>query len=411
VEKQLREKSVKAVEEKYHALKGCLNEKARRIWAATEARDYGWGGSSVVHLATGIDYKTIQKGLLELAQPNQEEQSIQRIREKGGGRKGVQELQPTLVKDLEKLIDPYTRGNPESPLRWTCKSTYKLASALKMQGHTACQRTVYGLLRHLEYRLQANRKSDEGGGKAPDRNAQFEHIYRSVIAFQTRRCPTLSVDTKKKELVGNYKNNGQEYRKKKDPRKVKAYDFIDKNLGKVAPYGVYDIGKNKGWVSVGISFDTAAFAVNTIRCWWYQMGQSTYEAATDILITADCGGSNGYRTKLWKVELQKLANEIKKTIHVCHFPPGTSKWNKIEHRMFSYISRNWQGRPLITRETVVNLIANTTTEKGLAIQAMLDENIYEKGIKISKKEIAKIQLIPDDFHGEWNYKIVPLVVA
>jgi hypothetical protein len=299
-----------------------------------------------------------------------------------------------------------TRGDPESSLLWTCKSTYKLSEELKQKGYAVSQKTVYTLLVDLDYSLQSNRKRHEGS-QHPDRNRQFEYIYHKIKRFQKLGNPTISVDTKKKENIGNFKNQGREYRKKCNPVEVNTHDFPDKKLGKVAPYGVYDIGKNKGWVSVGISADTAEFAVNTIRNWWYTMGVPEYPEMNEILITADCGGSNGYRVKLWKYELQKLATELGSTISVCHFPPGTSKWNKIEHRMFSYITKNWRGRPLESRETVIQLISKTKTKSGLEIRAILDNNVYQKGISISEDKMILVNEHKDTFHGEWNYQIKP----
>ena len=393
-----------ATKKKFEDISSYLNERTRRIWAATEAKSYGWGGITLVSQATGIPRRTIRKGLSELDAPESLDQG--RIRHSGGGRKKLTEKYPALLAALESLVEPSTRGDPESPLQWTWKSTYNLAEELKRQGYPIGQRTVCDLLSDLGYSLQANRKTREGTDH-PDRNAQFEYISQKVIAFQKSHDPVISVDTKKKENIGNFKNNGKEYRRKGDPEEVNVHDFPDKKLGKVSPYGVYDISRNKGWVSVGISNDTAEFAVHAIRSWWYKMGQPFYENSDKLLITADCGGSNGYRVRLWKRELQKLANEVKRVIYVCHFPPGTSKWNKIEHRMFSYISENWRGRPLITRETVVNLIGNTKTKKGLEIQSQLDENTYEKGIKVTDEEMNKINSVEEEFHGEWNYKILP----
>lgn len=313
----------------------CLNERSRRIWAATEAKSYGWGGVSAVNKATGVDHKTIRKGLIELGSSDRLDR--ERIRKSGSGRKQLKEINADLLEDLEQLVEPVSRGDPESPLRWTCKSTYKLANALKDKGYEVSQKSVYNLLVYLDYSMQSNRKTKEGANH-PDRDKQFEYINNEVKKFQRKKCAVISVDTKKKENIGNYKNCGREYSKKGNPQKVKTYDFIDKKSGKVAPYGVYDITQNKGWVSVGISSDTATFAANTIRRWWNEMGCPLYSKSKELLITADCGGSNGYRVRLWKVELQKLANEINRTIYVCHFPPGTSKWNKIEHRLFSYIN-------------------------------------------------------------------------
>ena len=396
---------IQEVNEKYEWISEHLNEKSRRIWAATEANSIGWGGITIISKATGIDAKTIRKGITELGGKKWGE-SKNRIRRKGGGRKKLKDTEKNIVKALESLVNPVTRGDPESPLRWTCKSTYKLAEAMVKKGYKISQRTVYNLLVFLEYSLQSNKKTKEGANH-PDRDKQFKYINNQVKMFQKCNSPTLSVDTKKKENIGNYKNNGKEYRKKKNPEKVNGHDFPNKKLGKVSPYGVYDIGKNKGWISVGISGDTAAFAVNTIRSWWYQMGVSSYKQTKKILITADCGGSNGNKVRLWKVELQKLANELNKEIYVSHFPPGTSKWNKIEHRMFSYISGNWRGRPLITREAVVNLIANTKTKTGLEIRSVLDENEYETGIKVSDDDMNIINISEARFHGEWNYCISP----
>lgn len=393
------------LKEKYQQLLPYLNERSKRIWAATEANALGKGGRTLVHKATGLDYKTIQKGCAEIEQ--KEVLPVGQIRKKGGGRKKLRETNKKLIADLESLIEPHVKGNPESPLRWTCKSTYKLAEALLQKGYTVVQKTVYNLLRELGYGIRGNRKEQSECKIHPDRNAQFEHIHEKVITFQEEGNPTLSVDTKKKENIGKYKNGGKEWQEKGKETKVLTHDFPNKTLGKVSPYGIYDIGQNTGWVSVGISSDTAAFAVHSIRSWWYHMGQHSYGNAQKILITADCGGSNGNRVKLWKVELQKLSNELRKEIHVSHFPPGTSKWNKIEHRMFSYISKNWRGRPLISRETVVNCIGNTTTTTGLTIQSQLDENEYQKGISISDEELAQVNLQREEFHGEWNYAVLP----
>jgi hypothetical protein len=332
--------------------------------------------------------------------------SSERIRKPGGGRKSLTVTQPELLHALEALVEPVTRGDPESPLRWTSKSTYKLAAELTQQDYQVGQRTVCQLLAALGYSLQANRKTREGASH-PDRDAQFASINEMVKEFQHRGQPVISVDTKKKEKIGNFKNSGREYCPKGRPQEVKVYDFLDKALGKVIPYGVYDLTQNTGWVSVGITHDTAQFAVESIRHWWYEMGRPVYPAAQEILVTADCGGSNGYRVRLWKVELQHLANELQVILQVCHFPPGTSKWNKIEHKMFSYISQNWRGKPLLTRETVVNLIGNTTTKTGLEIQVRLDQRSYKKGIKVSDEEFNQVNIEKADFHGEWNYRIHP----
>jgi hypothetical protein len=390
------------VNNKFQQLSHCLNEKSKRIWAATEANSIGRGGIDIVNKATGIDFKTIRKGIKELSNDIDGD----RIRSIGGGRKKIKNTQVSILYALEKLLEPITRGDPESPLLWTSKSTYKLTEELNAQGYSISQKSVYSLLVDLDYSLQSNRKRNEGVNH-PDRNEQFEYIYKKIKQFQAKGNPTISVDTKKKENIGEYKNQGREYKKQGKPLDVNMHDFPDKLLGKVAPYGVYDIGKNKGWVSVGISADTAQFAVNTIRNWWYIMGKPEYHKITDLLITADCGGSNGYRVKLWKYELQKLADELGIKITVCHFPPGTSKWNKIEHRMFSYITQNWRGRPLETHETVIQLISNTRTKAGLTIKAILDKTIYNKGIEISEDEMAKINEQKCKFHGEWNYIINP----
>ena len=399
---------IATLKSKYESLRPFLNEKTLRFWVATEALALGHGGISQIARATGMSRTTIHQGLKELKTGEKtRELYAQRVRRSGAGRKSLKETDPTLLESLEWLVEPMTRGDPQSPLRWTCKSTTKLAKELRAMNHNICQRTVCDLLSELGYSLQSNRKTNEGA-KHPDRNAQFLKISETIQDFLVRGQPVISVDTKKKELVGPYKNAGREYCKKGKPQEVNVYDFIDRELGKVAPYGVYDVGKNKGWVSVGIDHDTAQFAVETIRRWWREMGRPLYPKATDLLITADCGGSNGYRVRLWKVELQQLASELGITIHVRHFPPGTSKWNKIEHRMFCHITQNWRGRPLTSREVVVNLISGTKTKKGLEIKAALDENRYEKGVKITKKQMSEIAIERDEFHGEWNYKIRPV---
>ncbi len=404
----MKEKSIRIgiVKKKYESINMWLNEKSRRIWSASEAESLGYGGLTIVREATGIDLHTIRKGISELEE--KKESDTVRIRRKGGGRKKLTAKQPEILTAIKTMVDSSTGGDPESPLLWTCRSSYNIADELKKQGYEICQKSVHAILTdELGYSLQANRKTEAEREQHPDRNAQFEYIVEKTESFLHENCAVLSVDTKKKENIGNYKNNGREYSEKGMPVGVNMHDFTDKNLGKAAPYGVYDIGSNKGWVSVGISNDTAEFAVNTVRAWWYNMGESLYKNSEKIFITADSGGSNGYRIRLWKTELQRLADEINREIYVSHFPPGTSKWNKIEHRMFSYISQNWRGRPLISRETVVNLISNTETDKGLKIMAMLDENIYQTGRKISDKELAEVDLRKEDFHGEWNYMISP----
>jgi hypothetical protein len=390
---------------KYHDLEGMLNERTRRIWAATEARALGHGGATLVARATGIGRTTIHYGLTELSDVTMRA-PIERIRWSGGGRKKLIDLDTTLRQDMRELVDPIERGDPERALRWTSKSAQKLTGELIARGHQISERSVSTLLHQEGYSLQSNRKRLEGTNH-PDRDAQFRYINDSVVNQQRKKQPCISVDTKKKENVGNYKNNGQEWSKKGMPVEVNMHDFPNKELGKAAPYGVYDLIKNEGWVNVGISSDTAVFAVESIRRWWKYMGKQRYPHATELLITADSGGSNSARSRLWKVELQKLANELKMKIQVRHFPPGTSKWNKIEHRLFSMISKNWRGRPLDSLATIINLIGSTTTTTGLIVKAMLDENEYVKGIKISDSELAEVKIIKDVFHGDWNYTIIP----
>lgn len=398
------------IEEKFQALSGRLDEATLRLWAAVEARALGHGGVSTVASAVGMSRTTIYAGLRELAMTPSSGESVavrkDRVRAKGGGRKKLTAKDLTLLRDLDALVEPTTRGDPQSPLRWTCKSTPRLAKELVAQGHPVSQRIVCDLLAELDYSLQATRKTHEGGHQA-DRDAQFSHIAATAAQYQTAGDPVVSVDTKKKELVGDFKNNGREGQPKGRPEDVRVHDFIDPQLGKVAPYGVYDVGANQGWVSVGITHDTATFAVESIRRWWREMGQPLYPTARRLLITADCGGSNGYRVRLWKVELQKLADELGLLVQVCHFPPGTSKWNKIEHRMFCHITQNWRGRPLVSREVVVNLIGNTTTTAGLRIQAQLDDRDYPAGVKVSDQALAALSLERDEFHGEWNYRLKP----
>lgn len=381
-----------------------LNERTRRLAAAAEAAAIGRGGIARVSRATGVSRRAIASGLDQLRAPD--DLSAGRIRRPGGGRKRTVETDATLCADLERLIDPVTRGDPESPLRWTCKSIRKLAEELRRMGHATSHRIVAELLHEAGYSLQANRKTIEGKGH-PDRNAQFEHINRKVRAALKAGEPVISVDAKKKELVGDFKNGGREWRPEGDPEPVRVYDFVIPGLGRVTPYGVYDMARNGGWVNVGTDHDTAAFAVESIRRWWESMGRAQYPEAKRLLITADGGGSNGSRVRLWKLELQRLASETGLRISVCHFPPGTSKWNKIEHRLFSFISQNWRGRPLVSHEVVVNLIAATRTETGLKVSCGLDRNSYPSGIKVSKEDMAGIKLRRDKFHGEWNYTILP----
>lgn len=396
------------IKNKFDDISAYLNERSLRIWCATEATNYntkfGRGGITAVEKATGISRPTIYSGIKELKNKNKVD--FNRIRNAGGGRKKITKEYPELLEDLESLVEPFSRGDPESPLRWTCKSVRNLTKELIKKGYTVSFRTVCDLLVELEYSLQSNKKANEGANH-PDRNEQFNFINEAVKRFQKKLFPVISVDTKKKENIGEYKNSGREYCPKGKPVRVSTHDFPDEKLGKAAPYGVYDITQNKGWVSVGISHDTAEFAVNTIKTWWKRIGKTLYKKSNCLLITADCGGSNGYRVRLWKWELQKLANKLKIEIHVCHFPPGTSKWNKIEHRMFSYISKNWRGVPLATIETVINLIGSTKTKNGLAIDVVLDENKYEKGKKISDDNFNSINIECNQFHGEWNYIIKP----
>ena len=389
---------------KYHALGTILNERVRRLWAGTEAFAWGRGGVAVVGRVTGLSRNTIVRGIQEIQQENPLDAA--RIRRSGGGRKRKSAVDPTLAEALERLVEPVSRGDPQSPLRWTCKSTRRLAKELTSQGYIVSHRLVAELLHELDYSLQGNRKTREGTNH-PDRNAQFEYINRKTSQLISRRQPAISVDTKKKELVGDFKNGGRQWHPKGTPEKVRVHDFPDPQLGKAIPYGVYDLARNAGWVSVGMDHDTAAFAVNTIRRWWRATGRTAYPQARSLLIMADSGGSNGSRVRLWKWELHKLACETGLSIQVCHLPPGTSKWNKIEHRLFSFISQNWQGRPLLTHATIVNLIANTTTSTGLMVRCVLDRKRYPKSLTISDKQMAQIRLVPDAFHGNWNYTIRP----
>jgi hypothetical protein len=400
--------SLERIRQKFASLDPVMDERVRRQWAASEAMALGWGGVSLIAEATGLARNTITQGVRELREREEcpETPVSVRVRRVGAGRKRVTETDPTLLKALDALVDPVTRGHPESPLRWTCKSTRKLAAELQKQQHAVCDRTVAALLIEEGYSLQANRKTTEGK-QHPDRNAQFEYIHEHVLAFLKKRQPIVSIDTKKKELVGEFKNGGEEWQPQGEPEKVKVHDFPDKKLGKAAPYGVYDLANNEGWVSVGIHSDTAQFAANSVQRWWCEMGTQRFPRASELLITADGGGSNSSRSRLWKVALQGLADEIGLKLKVCHFPPGTSKWNKIEHRLFCFITKNWRGRPLTSYEVIVNLISNTTTEQGLIVKAALDETVYETGIKVSDEELAKVLLTRASFHGEWNYTIRP----
>ncbi len=397
----------KEIRERYANIEWALNEKLRRLFAANEAKVFGHGGITLAQKATGVARNSIKQGIKELS--NKDEGVLSspssRVRNVGGGRKASVKKDKKLLAALECLVEPTTLGDPESPLRWTCKSLRQLESELRSQGFSVSHTSIGNLLKEMGYSLQGNQKTLEGS-KHPDRNAQFEFINSLTESAIRDGQPVISVDTKKKELVGNYKNVGKELRPKGKPEQVKVYDFVDKELGRANPYGVYDIADNSAWVSVGTDHDTAAFAVSTIRRWWFSMGKDLYPDAKKLVITADGGGSNGSRVRLWKVELQKLADELNIPIYVSHFPPGTSKWNKIEHRLFSFISMNWRGKPLVSHETIVNLIAATTTRKGLKVRAELDSSLYPKGIKVTDKELKAIQIKRDEFHGEWNYSIL-----
>ena len=387
----------------YAVLRPNLNERGRRLFAAAQARAVGYGGVAAVARATGIAPSTIGRGLKELADgavPGG------RARRPGGGRKKLIDRDASLLSDLLRLVEPATLGDPERPLKWVSKSHAKLAAALQTMGHKVSPQTVRRLLQQIGYSRQGNAKAEEGR-QHPDRDAQFEHINERVLEFQAAQQPVISVDTKKKELIGNFKNAGSDYRPQGSPQRVNVHDFEDKTLGKAIPYGVFDLTDNSGWVSVGVTHDTAQFAVNAIRCWLTKMGRARYPTARRLMITADCGGSNGARVRLWKIELQKLADETGLTLSICHYPPGTSKWNKIEHRLFCHISQNWRARPLTSRAAVVELIAATTTKTGLKIACELDTACYAKGIKIKKAEMRALAITGDSFHPEWNYTISP----
>jgi hypothetical protein len=398
-----------AIQSRFEALAPFLDERTRRLWAAVEARVIGRGGLTRVAEATGLSQTTIHAGLQELDARNTSgphNMPHERLRRPGGGRKSLVEHDPHLLKALEALVDPVTRGDPMGPLCWTCKSAARLATELQNQGYAVSERSINRLLHALGYSLQSNRKTLEGSDH-PDRDAQFQYINRRVKAFQRQRQPVVSVDTKKKELIGPFRNGGQEWGPKGQPEPVQVHDFPDPKVGKVIPYGVYDMATNTGWVSVGIDHDTAEFAVDTIRRWWACMGRLAYPRAQRLLITADGGGSNGSRNRLWKMELQKLADDIGLRISVCHFPPGTSKWNKIEHCMFCHITETWRGRPLVSREVVVNLIGHTTTQTGLEIHSELNEHSYPTGQEVTEQQMQSLSIKRDKFHGEWNYTLVP----
>lgn len=402
---------VDLIQAKYEALKAELDERNRRLWSAVEANSLGYGGIVAVAQATGLSESTIRLGQQELKGHLGSVGTLQerRIRRQGGGRKSLLQEDSEILEALEKLVEPSSRGDPMSPLCWTCKSTRRLAKELSQEGHRVSHTKVYQLLRQLNYSLQSTRKTREGSSH-PDRNKQFEYINQQVRLFQNQNQPVVSVDAKKKELVGDFANKGCEYQPKGKPEEVRVYDFVDKNLGKALPYGIYDVTQNCGWVSVGVDHDTAEFAIATLKQWWEHMGKQMYPHAQQLLITADGGGSNSSRSRLWKTELQKFSQTTGLEVSVCHFPPGTSKWNKIEHRLFSHITENWRGRPLISHEVVVNLIANTRTEAGLHVEADIDRKQYPIGRKVSNDELAKVNLFQADFHGEnWNYVIKPKV--
>jgi len=399
------------IQRRFRSLLPFLDERMRRLVAAAESEAIGYGGVTTVARATGVSRRAITEGMKELRQPKAARKmpsAPTRIRRHGAGRKRTAEKDATLLEDLDRLVDPATRGDPGSPLRWTCKSVRRLAEELQQDGHAVSYQTVAELLHDLDYSLQANQKTLEGSRHA-DRDEQFEHINRKAQRYLKQGQPVISVDTKKKELVGDFKNAGREWQIKGQPEAVRVHDFEirEPDKGKVAPYGVYDLGQNVGWVSVGVDHDTAAFAVESIRRWWRWMGRPSYPKAKRLLITADSGGSNGARVRLWKWELQQLADETGLEISVSHFPPGTSKWNKIEHRLFSFISQNWRGKPLISHEVIINLIAATTSKTGLSVKSDLDLNLYPAGIKVSDKQMTELRLRRDPFHGDWNYSLLP----
>lgn len=399
---------IAGIRRKFRQLQGALNERSRRLWAASEALEIGWGGVTAVAAATHLSQSTVRAGIAELKKPRRGKTSLppERVRRPGGGRRRAVVIDPQLLPALDGLVEPTSRGDPESPLRWTIKSTRTLAEELTRQAHPVSYRTVAALLDEAGYSLQGNRKAREGTSH-PDRNAQFEHLNTEVARFLNRGQPAISVDTKKKELVGDFKNGGRDWRPQGQPEEVRVHDFQDPALGKAIPYGVYDILNNQGWVSIGIDHDTAEFAVNTIRRWWKRMGRRRFPKARDLFVTADSGGSNSARCRLWKVALQELADDTGLRIAVGHLPPGTSKWNKIEHRMFSFITQNWRGQPLVSSQAIVELIGHTHTATGLTVHAELDTNAYPKGVEVPAETLAQVRLKPHVFHGDWNYKILP----
>jgi len=400
--------AIARIRRKFRQLRGAFNERSRRLWAASEALEIGWGGVTAVAEATGMSPTTVHAGIAELKTPRRGKAALppERIRRSGGGRRRATRNDPQLLPALDRLVEPTSRGDPESPMRWTIKSSRTLAEELTRQSHPVSHATVATLLEQAGYSLQGNRKTREGVSH-PDRNAQFEYLNAEVARFLNRGQPAISVDTKKKELVGDFKNGGREWRPQGTPEEVRVHDFLDKRLGKAIPYGVYDILNNQGWVSIGIDHDTAAFAVNTIRRWWKRMGRRRFPNARELLVTADSGGSNSARCRLWKVALQEFADDTGLKITVGHLPPGTSKWNKIEHRMFSFITQNWRGQPLASLWTIVELIGHTRTATGLTVRAELDKNTYPKGIEVPDEQLEQVRLKPHAFHGEWNYTIPP----
>lgn len=400
--------TVDTLREKYAQLRGVMDERVTRLWAGSEAQALGRGGIAAVVEATGISKSRVRAGIADLQElrlkPDEADARAQRVRRKGGGRHSLESLDPTLIKDLDLLVEPTTRGDPESPLRWTCKSKDKLAAELCAMGHQVSATKVGRLLHELGYSLQVVRKTREGE-QSPDRNAQFEQINRTAKRFLAKGQPVVSVDTKKKELIGDFKNGGKEWQLCGDPEPVRVHDFIDQELGKAIPYGVYDTSRNEAWVSVGVDHDTAEFAVATLERWWNEMGKKAYPEATELLVTADGGGSNSPRTRLWRVELQRFADATGLDVSVCHFPPGTSKWNKIEHRLFSHITQNWRGRPLVSRETVVQLIRATTTTTGLRVCAKLDDRTYAVKKEVSPEQLERVRIDRHRFRGDWNYTV------
>ena len=402
-----RDVQISVIRSKWELLQPDMDERRRRLWAATEANALGRGGIETVHRATGLARGTIGSGIREI-QTGERLESTRKVRHEGGGRKNLRDIDETLLADLDALIEPTARGDPMSPLRWTCKSVRRLADELRKKGHTVTHETVCQLLHLMGYGLQANSKTSEAGSH-PDRDAQFRYINDQAASFIAAGQPVISVDAKKKELIGDFKNAGQEWNPHGTPERVRVHDFIDPDQGKAIPYGVYDIAGNTGWVSVGVDHDTADFAISTILTWWHQMGKETYPEATTLMITADSGGSNSSRSRTWKMGLRRLANATGLTIQMCHYPPGTSKWNKIEHRLFSFITQNWRAKPLVTHETVINLIANTKTQTGLIVNAALDQTRYPLGQTATDRQLKSLKITPAEFHGEWNYQVAPTI--